>query len=107
METMEWTGHVTMTAGGRAVVGSPQVPVEDVLEALAQDSVEVVLARFDGLSEADIRATLAYASELVAALAPVSHDDVAAVTEGLSSIRAGRTVSLDDALRRLHEKLGQ
>lgn len=107
METMQWTGHVTITANGHAVVGPLQVPVEDVLEALATTSVEAALSRFQGLSEADIRATLAYASELVAALAPISKDDEAAVVEGLASIRDGRTVSLDDALRRLHEKLAE
>ncbi len=112
MEHMNWHDHITTDPtilAGRPVAGAGRVAVEEILRALASgESIAAVVARFPALNEADVRACLEYASEIVAGMGSgpaLTKEQEAGLLAGLDSIRAGRTVPLAEVLRRIDASL--
>jgi uncharacterized protein (DUF433 family) len=64
---MEWRDRIETdpeVLAGKPVVAGTRIPVELVVELLAQDwSTEEILEQYPALSREDIRASLHYASE--------------------------------------------
>jgi len=64
---MEWRNRIETkpeVLAGKPVVAGTRIPVELVVELLAQDwSTEEILDQYPALSRSDIRACLHYASE--------------------------------------------
>ena len=64
-------GHPLISAnaaicGGKPVIGGTRIRVADILGALAAgDTVEELVADFDSVDEAAIRACLAYAADVI------------------------------------------
>ena len=105
MEQMNWSEHVRVDSTGSAVVGAPPVAVEDILIALAESGINSARSKFPQLGEAEIRACLAYAGELVAAnsASSLSKEEEAGVLAALESVRQGRVVEADVAFKRLRD----
>lgn len=66
---MEWQNRIETkpeVLDGKPVVAGTRIPVELVIELLAQDwSTEEILEQYPALSYEDIRACLHYASEIL------------------------------------------
>ena len=66
---MEWRPHIETkpeVLAGKPVVTGTRIPVELVVELLAQDwSTEEILEQYPALSQEDIQACLHYASEVL------------------------------------------
>ena len=66
---MDWRQHITTNPGvcsGKACISGTRIPVSVVLDNLAEGaSVEGILVSYPSLTQADVKAAIAYAAELV------------------------------------------